>query len=96
MQGELLNDRHLLRHPARQVNQSRLPANHAANRPHDHGQHAVRSRDGNQLAFGIDGDRGAQIGLEVAAFAEVVGLASGTDFREADLGARIDQAGEKM
>src|SRR5207248_6675380 len=65
----------------------------AAGRMRDDAQDTVGPRDRYQLGVGIDSRAGPQVGLEVAAFLEIVRLARRAELRQAEHGGGVDHAG---
>ena len=67
VQRQRIDERHLARHPAGQVDQGALAGDDRARRPRDHRRHAVGPRHGDQFGIRVDSRARAQVRLEVAA-----------------------------
>src|SRR5262249_25104804 len=73
-----------------------LPGDEGAGRSRDDTQDAVSPCDRDQFRIGVDASACLEVGLEVAALGEIVGLLGGAEFGEAEDGGGVDQAGVEM
>src|SRR5262249_11142093 len=72
VQSQGIDQGHLARHPAREVNERALAGDNRSDRSSHYRSHAVGSGNGDQFRIRVDGDAGAQVRLEVAAFGKVM------------------------
>ena len=99
--GDGAIDLHFVHGPSSEVERGSLPVDEAAALQiepagaggGDYGGDAVRARDGNVRAGGIDGGGGYELWVVITEFADVHGGADGADFVQTNLGNGVEHAG---
>ena len=91
MQGHVGFERHVFPRPAVELNHARAARHQPAIRRGEREQHAVRARDRNDLAVGIDRDDRPHVRIELADLLSVDRRPDGVDLDQAHVVQRLKQ-----